>query len=289
MTENTQYIIACVNGLPPSDIVCEYSTWISKSCQLPIKILHTLDQSSKTSQRDLSGNLGPEAKSELLEEYAEDQHKKNKAINHKALTFLENYKANTLSQGAIQAKVCLRSGELLENLENLQKNSSLVVLGRYGIRHQDSKDSLSLGHQVESVVRRLEKPILVVSKDFKEPQKITLAYDGSEAANKALEFISQRKLFRDKEIHIISIDNNIDNPSLHLKLAEDKLASTHKNVKTQAFTGKAFDVINTYIKEHDIDLMVMGAFSHNKIHDFIKGSFTAKMLASHNIPLLLVK
>ena len=38
-----------------------------------------------------------------------------------------------------------------------------------------------------------------------------------------------------------------------------------------------------------IDLTIMGAFSHNRFRDFLLGSFTAKMLAATNRPLLLLR
>ena len=39
----------------------------------------------------------------------------------------------------------------------------------------------------------------------------------------------------------------------------------------------------------DIDLTIMGAFSHTRIHDLILGSFTVKMLLNTKTPLLLLR
>ena len=41
--------------------------------------------------------------------------------------------------------------------------------------------------------------------------------------------------------------------------------------------------------ENDIELTLMGAFSHNRFRDLLLGSFTAKMLAATNRPLLLLR
>ncbi|PKM01288.1 MAG: universal stress protein UspA, partial [Gammaproteobacteria bacterium HGW-Gammaproteobacteria-7] len=40
---------------------------------------------------------------------------------------------------------------------------------------------------------------------------------------------------------------------------------------------------------HDIDLTLMGAFSHSRIRGFLVGSFTAKMMAKTQRPLQLLR
>jgi len=53
--------------------------------------------------------------------------------------------------------------------------------------------------------------------------------------------------------------------------------------------GKPEQVLCEYQKDQSIDMIVMGAFSHTLIHDLLLGSFTAKMLAYPQKPLLLLR
>jgi nucleotide-binding universal stress UspA family protein len=53
--------------------------------------------------------------------------------------------------------------------------------------------------------------------------------------------------------------------------------------------GEVDEVLAKYQIENDIELTLMGAFSHNRFRDLLLGSFTAKMLAATNRPLLLLR
>jgi len=44
-----------------------------------------------------------------------------------------------------------------------------------------------------------------------------------------------------------------------------------------------------YQAQHEIDMTVMGAFSHTRFHDWLLGSFTEKMLTQSPKPLLLLR
>lgn len=45
----------------------------------------------------------------------------------------------------------------------------------------------------------------------------------------------------------------------------------------------------SYQAEHDIDLTLMGAFSHTRLRELVLGSLTAKVLLKSNKPLLLLR
>ena len=44
-----------------------------------------------------------------------------------------------------------------------------------------------------------------------------------------------------------------------------------------------------YQREHDIQLIVLGAFSHSKIHQFFLGSITTNIFRNSTVPLLVAK
>ena len=53
--------------------------------------------------------------------------------------------------------------------------------------------------------------------------------------------------------------------------------------------GRPEQALCKYQDKHDIDMTMMGAFSHTRIHDLLLGSLTAKMLLNINKPLLLLR
>ncbi len=48
-----------------------------------------------------------------------------------------------------------------------------------------------------------------------------------------------------------------------------------------------YDVVDQ--ESQNIQMIAMGAFSHNRLRDKLFGSFTAKMIAGAKVPLLLLR
>jgi len=54
-------------------------------------------------------------------------------------------------------------------------------------------------------------------------------------------------------------------------------------------SGQVEEVLCAYRTEHQIDLIVMGAYGHSKIREFLVGSTTTKLIRQSKIPLLLLR
>ena len=59
--------------------------------------------------------------------------------------------------------------------------------------------------------------------------------------------------------------------------------------ETASLNGDSVEAILTYQKENNIDIIAMGAYSHNRFRSAIFGSFTTKMLLNSKVPLLLFR
>ena len=54
-------------------------------------------------------------------------------------------------------------------------------------------------------------------------------------------------------------------------------------------SGHVEEVLCAYRTEHAIDLIVMGAYGHSKIREFLVGSTTTKLIRQSRVPLLLLR
>ncbi|MFT5452687.1 MAG: nucleotide-binding universal stress UspA family protein, partial [Enterobacterales bacterium] len=124
------------------------------------------------------------------------------------------------------------------------------------------------------------------NREFTEPKTVMLAYDGSESCKKALNMVASSPLFKGTVCHIVHVG---DNGEELLSEASEVLSKVGIVVKTAQLSGKVEEVLAQYQRDSQIDLMMMGAFSHNRFRDFLLGSFTTKMLAATNRPLLLLR
>jgi nucleotide-binding universal stress UspA family protein len=66
-------------------------------------------------------------------------------------------------------------------------------------------------------------------------------------------------------------------------------ANANIDVETKSLSGDSFEALLSYQKENNIDIIAMGAYSHNRFRSAIFGSFTTKMLLNSKVPLLLFR
>jgi nucleotide-binding universal stress UspA family protein len=53
--------------------------------------------------------------------------------------------------------------------------------------------------------------------------------------------------------------------------------------------GKEFEEILKFIREGSVELMVMGAYGHNRLRELFLGSTTSNVIRKSSIPVLLTK
>ena len=54
-------------------------------------------------------------------------------------------------------------------------------------------------------------------------------------------------------------------------------------------SGSVDDALLKYQKDHQIGMMVMGAYGHSTLRRFFLGSNTTKVLIKSDVPLLLIR
>ena len=71
--------------------------------------------------------------------------------------------------------------------------------------------------------------------------------------------------------------------------ARTELQAAGLNIVAKAMTGDPVKELTQYQQEKAIDITMMGAFSHGKLHGFIFGSFTTQMLLESTTQFLLIR
>lgn len=282
-------ILCCINGFKPSEAVIDYGSWLSKKSNTTLKLFHAIDTLHHESDSDLSGSIGLGAREDLLEEFVKTEHEQNKLLQKRGKLILEAGQERAQKNGVTLLDQCLRKGKVIENVLDLKDKISIAVLGKYGEKHQDTHDKSAVGHKVESIVRALEKPILIVSEDYQEPKSLCLAYDGSEGAKKALEFIAKNTCFHSLEVHIVYVGSESDKIKADLNDAKSVLEKASIPSKVALLQGEVVESLNDYVLKNDIALLSMGAFSHSWLRDMVMGSLTSKIISLIKRPILLVR
>jgi len=282
-------VLACIDGTTLTKAVCDYASWISKRVEVPLKLLHTINHHHESPiTSDYSGNIGLGTQEHLLEEITSLEQQQSKLKMQQGKLILNAAKEHVKKDG-INNPICSQlHGDLIESLIELEDSIRILVLGLRGHVHENQNHQI--GTKLEAIIRSLHRPILIVNDNFKTPERIMVAYDGSPASIKAVDLVATRALYQGLNCHLVCVNNNGETASKLLKQATFKLQrSANIDVTIAKLKGKVEYELCAYQQQHNIDLTVMGAFSHTRLHDILLGSFTHKMLLNTKKPLLLLR
>ena len=279
------HVIACIDGSSITLAVCDYAAWASRQMDAPLNFLHVLGKSEYPIPADLSGNIGLGSREHLLQELAELDEKRSKVALEQGRLMLEAAKARAVADGVTSPITSRqRHGELVDTLIEFESDIRLLVVGRQG----DSAGE-HIGSHLENVVRTLHRPILVIPADYTEPRRILVAYDGSATTRKAVEMVAASPLFRGLPCHVVMVGADKAESRAQLDWTRTTLEQAGFEVTASLRSGQVEDVLCAYRTEHAIDLIVMGAYGHSKIREFLVGSTTTKLIRQSKVPLLLLR
>ena len=280
-------IMACIDGSAQAAAVCDCAAWASQQLDAPLTLLHVLDQQQYPAAGNLSGIIGLGSREYLLEELAALDEKRSKLALEEGRMMLDSARQRVITAGIAQPDVRQRHGDLVETLRDLEADIRLLVIGKQG---EDSGNDLQLiGSQLESVIRTLHRPILVTPASFSVPTSVMLAFDGSDTSRKGVEMLASSPLFKGIPIHLVMVgDDNGEHRAL-LDSARDTLVSAGFDVHIALRSGEVEPALHAYQAEHQIGLLVMGAYGHSRIRQFLVGSTTTRMIRSTTTPLLLLR
>ena len=98
-------------------------------------------------------------------------------------------------------------------------------------------------------------------------------------------------MFAGARIHLVTVSPN-EREEERLKGLQNAEASMREGIHSltcQMLHGEAAPSVIDYVKENEIDMLVMGAYGHNRIRRLIIGSSTTEMLRGCQLPTLLFR
>ena len=286
MTERTT-VLACIDGSSFTGAVIDYSAWVAYTVNAPLRLLNNIERGRMPSS-DLSGSIGLGAREELLDELVELESRRSKILMEQGRIMLTHATERACDFGGAVIESLQQHGDLTDSLIDMEHEIRVLVVGIRGEGHEDREKGI--GAQLETIIRALHRPILVVNRPFDSaPQRMMLAYDGSEASRKALNMIISSPLYQEMECHVVHVNNNAEEAQALLAQASSELQAAGLQATTETLTGDVVPALLEYQHDHQIELTVMGAFGHNRLRELLFGSLTAKMLVQSKVPLLLLR
>ena len=278
-------IFACIDGSPAMTAVCDAATWASANTGLPVTLLHVLEKNEFEGQADLSGNIGLGSREHLLKELAELDHQRSRLAHEQGRMLLKSGKDYLACLGMTAVETLQRHGQLVETTQELSSGMRMLIMGKQGTTHAHDL----IGSNIENVIRTLANPIMVVQPSFQVPSRFLFAYDASPTAKKVLELIASSPLLKGLECDLVMVAEPTDEHERQLVIAKQVLKSAGIKVEAKLLQGEVVPVICQHATEVGCDLIVMGAYGHSRIRQFIVGSTTTGILKTTKASLLLLR
>jgi nucleotide-binding universal stress UspA family protein len=281
-------ILSCTDGSIYARSVYDHTAWAALRLDAAVHVLHILEPNRNVAaMTDLSGAIGVDAQTKLMNEFVALEEAKGRVAQTHARAILADAKQHLATAGVSRVEVEATHGELIDSIERFEAGAELIVVGKRGENADLRK--LHLGGNLQRVIRSAHHPVLVASRAFVPIERFLIAYDGSPSVLKAVDFVLHSPLLKGLHCHLLRAGKIDDNARYYLEETAGKLRSAGFEVTSQASAGSAEDVIAAAVKEHHINLLVMGAYGHSRIREFILGSTTTTMVRTCLIPVLMFR
>ncbi|MGD1858237.1 MAG: universal stress protein [Leptolyngbyaceae cyanobacterium] len=283
-------ILLCSDGSAFADGIYRYGAWFARRFEAQTKVLFVTDIRSQkvVSTGNLSGSIGLGASEQLLNELVDLEHERAKLNNQRARLILKNADQVLKAEGLSEVELLNPTGFLVDCFHDFEADADMVVLGKRGEAAEFA--SGHLGANIDRIVRSSTKPCLVTPQTFAPIERLLVAYDGSPTGKRVVNFLADSASgFKDIEIHLLTVAKSGSARSQELSDAQTKLQQAGLTLTSSVLSGDPEQAIAQYIEQHQISLLMMGAYGHRRIRHLVIGSTTVQLLRSTQIPMLLFR
>lgn len=284
-------ILLCTDGSDFAKVSYSYAAWLGDRLGAMVNVLHVTDARGRAAAeaRNFSGSIGLGTSETLLQELIDLEHKKAKLDHQRAKIILQEAQALLRGRGSQQVKLLHEAGFLLDCVQSLESSNDVLVIGKRG----ETADfaAAHLGANTERLLRSTKKPCLVTPRQFQFIERVVIAYDDSPSTQRLLQFFIKSLAFQNLEIHVLTVAKNRDYSPIDPRLenAKRQLEDAHISATYHLATGNSEEAIAQYLQEHQGSLLMMGAYGHSRIRQFIVGSTTMHVLRSTQVPVLVFR
>lgn len=272
-------VVACLDCPNYVQAVLDASMWASKRLQAPIGLLYAVPSMQQKAAINYSGCLNIDDENYLLDQFTSKENLSNAELKAQGKLLLHQAAAYcTQHQPKRQTYTLHRHENLSESIDYVDDKAQLVVIGSQVI----CKSTLS------QLIRLSLCPVLVTPALFLPPTQALFAFDNRPTAHKLLNWLCKTPLVRALTIHIVMVGKNNSTNHDALREAYARLKQAGISCKKTLIDSRDVSAaLSYYQSEHEIGLLMTGAFGQSRLREIIQGSDTKKLLGCTKTPYLL--
>ena len=279
-------ILACLDASIYAQSVADHAIWAAKRLDASVELVSTLGK-HPAPQTDLVGAMALETQPGVFARSVSRDIEIDRKLDETLAAQLESLERQLEAAGVREVTTDLVDAPFLDTLARREQGADLVILGKRG----QGADfvSLRLGSETERGARAVHCDVLIAARGFRRPRTALIALEPGESGAALIERAAASRLLKGLALHVVSAgDPGLERQDA-LAEAEAILKREGYAVRTQIVPGPAERGVPWYAEEEDMGLLVMGAFSHSRLRNFVLGSTTAELLRACKIPALLLK
>jgi nucleotide-binding universal stress UspA family protein len=207
--------------------------------------------------------------------------------NHKKIREMLARFRTMCTEDGIKHSVSELEGFPAMEIETLAEMHDLIIIGRTTDFNFDMDVDTDL--TVRHIIRDNPRPIVVVTSDYDVDKKVLIAYDGSLQAARALHMYLLLGIGRGQTVHILSIAK-YQKDAQAVALRAKEMCHVHGvSAEVEGFASKTSPevAIQKKAKELGVTMVVMGAFGHSGIREFLFGTTTEHLLRESAVSLFI--
>jgi nucleotide-binding universal stress UspA family protein len=215
-------------------------------------------------------------------------------LHQEARQRLDTFERQCLEMGVDSFETRLFNTTAVEALILQSRYCDLLVAGT-----QDVADYsvLAPSRLPGRLVTQCVRPVILVPPTLRQRSgtfpNVMIAWNGSAGASRALAFaLPLIKRANQVQVAVVNAEKEyIDagaEPGADLAAY---LARHHRNVRVVAITTaqEAGSALCELARQHEVDLLVAGAYGHSRMHDWVLGGTTASLIEQSTVPLLMTR
>ena len=226
---------------------------------------------------DISGSLG-------LEPYLDFSTKMRDVLTARGRSVLDEFAAAATREG-IAAETALDMGIVANQICERARSADLVMIGHRGVNERFSTGLL--GSTAESVARKCPRPLLISPNHYRDISRPVLAYDGSERASRSMRTAAELASELGVPLTVVTVTRDVKLGERTLGEARAYFENYTPKAEFRLLQGHANEEIVRFLKEHDADLLFIGAYGHSRIIEMVLGTTTEYVLRNAPCPVFL--
>lgn len=269
-------IMVATDGSEAAAVGVRYAVALAKRYQAQIAGVHVVDVKLLEGPflQDLSASLGTAP-------YVNYQGNIAMILDERGQSALDEVK-RICEEADVPCTTTLVTGIVPRAIVEQGSLADLIVMGRGG-EHMKWLEGV-LGSTTEAVVRRAKQPVLVTSTEIGAHRRFLMAYDGTPHAKQALKNAVKIATDWAMPFRVLSVGPQAEKC---LDEARAYLQAHTVDVEYEQREGDPGECIVACAAEMEADLIVMGAYGHSKVREFVVGSTTSYTLNHAPCPVFL--